>query len=395
MSASAPDPGSSASSSSGPGATTRPLRERVRAARASLIAAAVLLVLAGLGLTLGERRELSRVEGFSEGRGEVVGATVDHVAPELEGRLVHVSGQLQPVEPLRDESLGVVLPALRLHRSVEMFQWVEREEEVVAANGEKKRVKAYGKSWASVRIDSRQFAEPKGHENPTELPYAERDVAAERGQLGAYTVPKEAILALSNFAPLPADQEMIDRAPRDVRSRLKVFAGALYLGADPNQPAIGDCRIGLQVVHPETVTLVARQSGSELLPYRTRAGTELLLVQAGIASVDAVFGEADDGTPRSVWALRGVALLLVAAASTLLLRPLSEGAPSAPRVGRFVLPGLALLGLSTGAVITGLAVGALWVGQRPWLGGAAFLLALAGLAAGAALVVRGRRAALR
>lgn len=364
----------------------------MRAARKLLVVSVLALAAGGGALAYGESTELARVRSLKEGANDATEVGLDMVKPELEGKLVHVAGSLEAHDPLRDDNLGIAVPGLRLHRTVEMFQWEEHEEEVAqAGTNDKQKVKSYVKKWSPDLIPSRKF-EP-GHENPAEPPFVERVLTAERASIGPYLLNTEGISLLSNFEPLTPTQEMLDHAPRDVKSRLKLAGQSLYLGRDPGMPEIGDCRIAFQLVKPQAVSVLAEQHGSELVSHKTRAGGKVFVVQPGNGSAQSLLEAADLGTSVNTWMARAAALVLAGFAFTTWLAIFAAGARSAPRVGRYVMPGLALLGTSIAAVTAGVAVGSAWINERPIVGGVAFGVAAAGLLAAIALVVRGRRAA--
>jgi hypothetical protein len=123
-----------------------------------------------------EGRAVRRAQDLEEGRGAVVEVSADVVRPADEGRLVHLSGAAATNESLTDAELGpTAAGALRLRRTVEMYQWSEdsesrREKKIGGGTRETTRY-SYALGWSAAHVDSSSFHAPAGHQNPA-MPFA-------------------------------------------------------------------------------------------------------------------------------------------------------------------------------------------------------------------------------
>ena len=85
----------------------------------------VLIVGSGIFLFWNEGRAVQTQRSLTEGASLVVPVDPARVDPANDGKLVHLSGDLKPGAPLADPDFTVSATALRLVRTVEMYQWKE------------------------------------------------------------------------------------------------------------------------------------------------------------------------------------------------------------------------------------------------------------------------------
>src|SRR6187399_8780 len=74
-----------------------------------------------------EGRAVRTAKSLAEGANAVVSVGADRVDPGNEGKLVHTSGAVATDGPVVDEDLGVEAQAVKLIRTVEIYQWKEKE----------------------------------------------------------------------------------------------------------------------------------------------------------------------------------------------------------------------------------------------------------------------------
>lgn len=357
----------------------------------------LLVLVAVIVLFWNEGRSVNRAKALAEGRGAVVDANVDRVEPTNEGKLVHLSGNAQAAGTLRDAAFGIEAPhALRLARTVEMFQWDEdrKTEKKKKLGGGEERVTTYSykTTWSESLIDSSDFKQP-GHDNPGKKPFPSELWNAGDATLGQFQVnnvileqleprtklvPTSAVLAATKPAnpattgPATSPATLPSSA---AASGPQVADGMLYLGS-PNSPKVGDVRVSFASVPPGPISIIARQVGSTFEPYRAHTG-ELLLVEPGTVSADGMFKHAEDANRMLTWILRAVGFVVLAIGFNMILAPLAVVADVVPFIGSLVGAGTFVAALLLAVPVWCVTVALAWLFYRPLIGIGLLLVAAA------------------
>src|SRR5262245_35985022 len=160
----------------------------------------VLFLVAFPLLIWNEYQSVKRIRALEEGAGVCASVAPDKVEDANEGKLVHTTGQATTAETLKDDQFGVSANALKLKRTAEIYQWVERTEtkKEKQAGGKERTVTYYyhDKKWLTKPESSANFnrddATGELYENVGTLPYPEGKVYAKEPKLGAFklTIPQ-------------------------------------------------------------------------------------------------------------------------------------------------------------------------------------------------------------
>ena len=325
-----------------------------------------------------EGRAVKRARTLAEGSGKVVTVPAAGVDAGHEGGLVHTSGRATTDEVLRDPTFGIERNALALERRVEMFQWVQKEErqerKKLGGGTETVTTYTYRTEWQPSPVDSASFVETSGHDNPS-FPFEGETWRAADVRLGAFHLAPELAGDLDAHEDVPVGEAQLPAVEAGLRERLKVAAGAFYLGEQPGSPKVGDVRVSFRVVEPAEASVVAAQRGSRLEPYHAEAGGDIALVAYGSKSAAQMFKAARTANATFTWILRVVGFVILFVGIRSLLAPLQVAADVVPLFGRLVGAGLSLAAFLVAAPVALVTVAVGWLFYRPLLGVA--LLALA------------------
>lgn len=137
----------------------------------------------------------------------------DKVNTKYEERPVHITGKTKVVNPPgggedlgNDEETGFILKsntkAVRLKRTVEMYQWVEKSKKE-----EKRTVFTYDLQWSESDHDSSGFHLSEGHHNPRRNPAIQSFTknASKSTSVGSYQLVEEQVQKLQHFQLCPIE----------------------------------------------------------------------------------------------------------------------------------------------------------------------------------------------
>lgn len=348
---------------------------RIGGAFKGILVGIVFVFVAFLLLFWNEGRSVRRHKALEEGGGAVVSVAADQVAASNDGKLVHLTGRATTEETLRDPDFAVSENALRIRRTVEMYQWEESShsetKKKLGGGTETVTTYSYDMGWAEGVVDSSRFEHPEGHENPAFPAYESWEGMAETVTVGAFRLPPSTVGRIDLWQELDAREAALPGIDGIERQ-----GGGFYIGIDPAQPQLGDLRIRFDVVRPTEISLVARQVGSSFEPYRTSNGGTIDLLHVGTRSAEAMFQAAQAANKGLTWFLRALGFFLMFLGLRMIFSPLEVLADVVPLFGRIVGAGTGLISFLIAAVCSFLTIAVAWIVYRPLLG--VLLLAVAG-----------------
>lgn len=349
--------------------------ERVGSSLVAIVVGLVLILVGSVLLFWNEGRAVQTAKSLDEGmRLAVPVPNPQVISVENNGKLVHVVGPLSTDQILSDADYGVAIHAVKLRRSVEMYQWVEHETESRYNEGGQTRIEkhySYSKEWRSDLVRSMSFDSPFNHENPTSMAVQSKTYQAERVHVGEFSLSNALVGKVNDYKHfIPGHTHRVDH-------NVKVYDGIFYHSYDPLNPQVGDLRVKFeyagvsgktQLGPPSQVSIIARQTGSHLSTYQTVAGDQLELLYHGSLSVKEIFGREQMQNTMLTWAVRFGGWVLMFVAFSCLTSIITTLVDWFPIVRDIVALGVCLMNLSLSISLSLTVIALGWIRYRPLLG---------------------------
>ncbi|KAG7399209.1 Protein of unknown function (DUF1625) [Phytophthora boehmeriae] len=353
------------------------------------------------------------VQSFEEGRSVVVSLSSPNVLSQNEGKLVHFSGLITTTEEPRnapvkssnaeqqlrlspfvlDPTFGIAAKGVRLHRHVQMLQWVETshtsmsstpEDEDRRFDDDRERIYMYDLRWQEEVIDSSGF-DDISYWNPPEEAWIYKSLVVKAPSLvvGEFSLPDALVDQIHRKDPVVLDSgnrrvmaNLLDQRhgegweAESALDNVTVEENFFYVRNEAREAVLGDLRVSFEVTPNYPVTVCAKQNSGRLIPYESASGDSLFLLEDGIMTAGEFFDKKTYAKVRQNWFYRLFAGVLGFMGFLVLRLLLLE------RFGP-LLAGIQqhLLASSLSFALTFSVVGANWLLYRPlwviamWLGG--------------------------
>jgi len=338
----------------------------------SVLVGIVLFLASFILLFWNEGRAVHTARSLAEGASVVASVPADAVNAANDGKLVHVTGEATTTEKLADSEFGVTVPAIRLERMVQMYQWSEKKssetKKKLGGGTETVTTYTYESVWSPKLIESSSFKEPTGHVNPTTMPVEAKDWTAQKVTVGAFTLADSQVSMLNRKEPVAVDEAMAQGLSEAMKAKAKFDKAGYYFGADSGTPKIGDTKVSFQEVKPATVSLVARQVSNSFEPYTAKAGSEINMLSYGTIAADTMFKSAEEANAMLAWILRGSGFLAMMLGLFLIFRPIAVFGDVIPFVGSALAGGIGLACFLMAACLSLLTIALGWIAYRPLVG---------------------------
>ena len=326
-----------------------------------------------------EGRSVKTAKAIDEGEGACVSVESNAaVDPEMNGRLVHMTGRADTKDVLSDDVFGVSATAIRLERQVEMYQWEEdsktTEKKNLGGSVTKTTTYTYKQVWSDRAIDSGDFHEA-GHDNPGSIEFPSEETYASDVSFGAFRLNPRQVQSIrgSQAYQFPAGFTCrVDRVQMQGNTILVPNAetrqNALNRRSVATQPRIGDMRVVFRVVYPHDISLIAKQHGDTFVEYTAKNGRKLSYLRDGIADAAEMFETARSGNAFMTWLLRLAGFLMMFFGLSAVLKPLSVLADVLPILGDIVGIGTGLVAGLVALACALVTIAVAWLFYRPVLG---------------------------
>lgn len=346
--------------------------QRIKDSFKSIIVGLLLIAIAIFILFWNENHSIKTKLSLIEASKILIQIPNEPINPVHDEKVVYVTGLATTNEKLFDDLLEVDVNAINLNRQVEMYQWHEIQNSSSQSNigGSKTETVDYQYQirWSSKLTNSQNFNDSNHHINPKEMRVLPKKQYAKEVTLGDFKLPTELITQINNAQTIILSDRELIIVKKQLREPASLYQDQIYLGKNPENPAVGDIKIALSAVYPQQVSVIAVQVGSTFEPYIAKAGEQVMLLESGNIPANVMINNALDKNKLLTYWLRFLSLFLMVVGISLLFTPLVVIGDVIPVVGTFLSYGRGLFSLIAGISLWSILFAVAWITVRPLLG---------------------------
>jgi len=302
------------------------------------------------------------------------------IDPKNNMRVIYTSGFATTENILSDKLLQVSEKAIQLNRKVEMYQWNEKVETKTEKNigGSEQEVKtySYNKEWSTNLIDSTEFKEQTGHENPSSMRIRSEIQYANKVTLGDFILPSNLIKQINTAKNVDFDKVNIQELKNRFNKSVHLQNEQLYIGEDEQTPQIGDIKVSETAVYPQDVSVIAQQSDNKLQAYMAPSGHTVSLLETGQMSPEEMIHNAKVQNSMMMWLLRLAGLVMLIIGLALIMSPIAVLADFIPFFGSLVGFGTGFIAFTIGLCLWIIAIAIAWFVVRPLISACIILVSI-------------------
>lgn len=369
-----------------------------------------------------EGRAVKTAKMLEEAQGVAVHIDdVSKVDPSLTGQLIHATAEAKTTDQLSDDQFGYSVPAIKLDRKVEYYQFVENSstetKDKLGGSQEVTTTYTCEKSWTSSPVESSSFHGENAqlYQNTTLMTFDDKHQVAQNVTFGGYRLSNDLISGISGSVPaelkvedatLKTWNDQISRTVLDPTQRAAAEAAAkaaaqleevkdstaadsaaqsvvvnddrydfvhvtgnvVYFGKNPSSPQIGDVRITITQVNPGLVSVLAQVDGDSFVPFTAKNGKTLSAITMGKKTMEQMFEQQESANNMWLWILRILGILLVCGGLRGIFNILSTILKVVPFLANIVNWGVGFVCNVIGIVWSLIIIAIAWVFYRPLLG---------------------------
>ncbi len=326
-----------------------------------------------------EGHSVNRIKTLNEGRGAVVALSSDAIDPAHNGALIHIFGKATTTDTVVDSLFGVQETALKLKRTVEMYQWKEssqsKTEKNLGGSETTETTYTYEKVWSDDAIESSNFKKQDGHQNPSSMPYESETFVASNITVGAFKLSDPFVSQINSYEDYALSQQNVEALDPSLKLEYSL-SGNTYFHGDAANPQVGAVRVSYGIIKPTDISVIGKQDAGAVQTYFTKNG-DINLLEMGNVSADGMFASVESENKIITWLIRVGAFICMWIGLSLILGPISVFGDVIPFVGNILGAGIGLVTGVVALVLTLITVAIAWIVFRPLIGIA--LLVFAGL----------------